>query len=320
MAKYLVFDIGGTFIKYALSDEEGNLTEHGKVPTPHTTAEDFFKVMGEIGDQYKDRIEACAVSMPGKIDTDKGISVSAGALTHLLRGCHVGEILSERFGCPVTVGNDGKCAAAAEAWKGAVKDYANGLVIVMGTATGGGVIIDHRVYLGTTFTAGELSHFIYDQPAITAGYDPHTDLQGMFRGSPYMMSYASANGYIIEYMHRKGLTLDQKVSGEEFFAKVRERDADACGTLQYVSKAIASSILALQAVLDVGVVAIGGGISEAPELIEAIREETHDAFVRHMDSFPLTEPAIVRCCFGADANLIGALKLHMEQTEKKNRG
>ena len=57
----------------------------------------------------------------------------------------------------MTVANDGKCAANAEAWTGALADTADGAVLVLGTGTGGGIVLNHRIWMGHTFAAGELS-------------------------------------------------------------------------------------------------------------------------------------------------------------------
>ena len=51
----------------------------------------------------------------------------------------------------------------AEKWKGSLKDCRNGAVVVLGTGVGGGIIIDHKLYRGGHFTAGEYSYILTDQ-------------------------------------------------------------------------------------------------------------------------------------------------------------
>ena len=48
-------------------------------------------------------------------------------------------------------------------WKGSLKDCRNGAVVVLGTGVGGGIIIDHKLYRGGHFTAGEYSYILTDQ-------------------------------------------------------------------------------------------------------------------------------------------------------------
>ena len=68
MKNYLVFDAGGTFTKYALMNENAEILEKDKVPTPdyHTkTKEDYYAVLDSVVEKYKNRIEGIAISMPG---------------------------------------------------------------------------------------------------------------------------------------------------------------------------------------------------------------------------------------------------------------
>ena len=78
--KYLVLDIGGSAIKYALMTEELEFIEKGKKPTPRDNIENFVEVVGEIYDEYKDDIEGMAISMPGVLDSEKGYTYTGGSL------------------------------------------------------------------------------------------------------------------------------------------------------------------------------------------------------------------------------------------------
>ena len=72
MKNYLVFDAGGTFTKYALMDENAEILEKDKVPTPdyHTkTKEDYYAVLDSVVEKYRNRIEGIAISMPGMLDS-----------------------------------------------------------------------------------------------------------------------------------------------------------------------------------------------------------------------------------------------------------
>ena len=70
--KYLVLDIGGSSIKYALMTECVEFLEKGKVATPQDSIESFVNVIGDLYDKYKDKIEGIAISMPGLIDSKNG--------------------------------------------------------------------------------------------------------------------------------------------------------------------------------------------------------------------------------------------------------
>jgi predicted NBD/HSP70 family sugar kinase len=76
--KYLVLDIGGSAIKYALMTEELEFIEKGKKPTPRDNIEHFIETVGGIYDEYKDDIKGMAISMPGVLDSKKGYAYTGG--------------------------------------------------------------------------------------------------------------------------------------------------------------------------------------------------------------------------------------------------
>ena len=156
MRQYLVLDIGGTFIKYALMGEDGSFLESGKLPSPMDSLDSLLAAVASVGEKFRGRYEKAAVSMPGRIDTRTGMAHTGGAFP-FIRETPAGQLFAGRLGCPVTVANDGKCAANAEAWTGALADTADGAVLVLGTGTGGGIVLNPRIWMGHTFAAGELS-------------------------------------------------------------------------------------------------------------------------------------------------------------------
>ena len=101
-------------------------------------------------------------------------------------------------------------------------------------------------------------------------------------------------------------------TGEEIFAAYAAGEPEACRALKKFARRVALGIIGLQSVLDVERVAIGGGISAADALLPAIQTELDDLFAR-CPVFPMLEPELVRCRYGNDANMIGALKLFFER-------
>lgn len=112
-------DIGGSSIKYALFDENRNKLDSGKIKTPAPTSmdenceytvKDLYDAMDTI---IPSNIDGIALSMPGVIDSENGIALTGGALTYIQEE-PVEKVLSERYGVPVWIGNDAKCAGSAE--------------------------------------------------------------------------------------------------------------------------------------------------------------------------------------------------------------
>lgn len=112
--------------------EELRFIEKGKEQTPLDSIESFVEVIGKLYDKYNEDIEGIAISLPGIIDSEKGYAYTGGQLKYN-DDKFIVKILKERCPTKITIENDAKCAALAEVWKGCLKDYQDGIVIVLGT-------------------------------------------------------------------------------------------------------------------------------------------------------------------------------------------
>lgn len=309
MKNYLAYDLGGTFIKFALMDEDCKTIEQGKEPSPLDTLDHLLEVMKEIADRYAGRFAGAAVSMPGRIDTKHGIAHTGGAYSGFINDTPFAQLLSEKIGCPVVIGNDGKCAAKAEAARGILKDTENGAVIVLGTGTGGGIILNHQVWMGQSGGAGEISSLVCDIHGLVK------DGFSMYNFKSIYAGYGSATGLISMYGAAKGMDLMeafQKVNGVTFFEAYDAGEPEAIEVLKQFGLYTAAGILSIQCVLDLERFAIGGGISARKEITDSIRNGVEQLFNAEF-ALPYSKPEIVTCTYGNDANLVGAVSFLQEQ-------
>lgn len=314
MKTYLAFDVGGTFTKYAFITEAGEVVEKSKYPTAiegeNANKEYFAAGIEKIYRQYKDKVEiiGIAVSMPGQIDVENGIVYGGGALP-FLHEVEVGKLISERCdGIRVALENDGKCAALAEVWKGNAKDAKDACVLIIGTAVGGGVIIDRKVHRGKRMLAGEFSYCLSDMtrdmvddviPIETAG-----GVLGAFEKMPYLSSSsASAAGLCYKAAKLKNVPYSE-MSGELIYKLASEGDEDMINILEDLYFCIAKLCVNLYITIDADVILIGGGISAEPKFVEGIRKYVDK--IRTMGSI-LSEIKIDTCKFRNDSNLLGAV-------------
>lgn len=294
MKKYLVFDWGGTFLKYAYMQEDGTMLEKGKVPSPKKTdtKQHFFDVIDSVINKYPD-IQGIAISSAGVIDAKNGI-IEVVSVFPYLNGCHICEELSDKYGVKVTIENDGKCSALAELWLGNLSDCDDGAVIVIGTNIGGALILDHRLRRGKRFLAGEVCAMCMDESDTENPYS----YMGQ-RGTPYLCKK------IQEAVH-----LDTTLTGEEAFAYLNAGNKDALAVLKQYTDDIAMLLFNIYVVLDLEKILIGGGISEQPVLMSYLKQSIQEIANVHPDiikgtNYPL--PNIDTCKFHNDANLIGSL-------------
>ncbi|MBQ0066505.1 MAG: ROK family protein [Firmicutes bacterium] len=294
--KVCVIDIGGTFIKASLMNEKSEILTKWKVPAPTKSMEEMMESLYTLIDEHKDEIEGIAISMPGKIDAVKGIAHTGGAYK-FIKDMPIKDMLEEHYHLPVAVDNDGKCAANAENWVGALKDVENGLVFVIGTGIGGGVILGNKVYRGVNFSAGELSFAFVD-----------TNVS--YKDSGMICSKCATPGLL--KMYKKHAQSEEDIDGIKFFELANAGDESAMAALHEFGSYFAKYIFNIQGVIDIEAVAVGGGISEQPLLFEVLQEEM-DALFGSLCFLPIHEPKLLKCQYGNDANLIGAMKNFLDQ-------
>ena len=136
--KIMVFDVGGTEIKYSVMDEQMHRTDSGAVPTPQDTQAQFLDAVYRLYAPHKDEVSGIAMALPGFVDNRTGYVSNGGALLYNT-ATPVGQLLAEKCGCPVILENDGKAAAMAELANGALKGCCNAAVFIIGTGVGGGI-------------------------------------------------------------------------------------------------------------------------------------------------------------------------------------
>lgn len=302
MSNILAFDLGGTFIKYGLINEKDVILARGKVPSPLTSLEDLLTALEGVGKEYAGQYTGVAMSMPGRIDTRRGIAHTGGSF-RFISECLFAQLAEERLKTPVTIANDGKCAANAEIYDGALSQVDCGAVIVLGTGIGGGIVLDRKVWMGSTFGAGELSLLPTDFENLHHGFHSMADMKLLWAGT------ASASGLLGSYMVRKGLGPEAGLDGIQFFEAYDAGEPEAREALKDLGRNVAAGIYAIQAVLDLQRYAIGGGISARREVTDIVRESLDQLFA-DIAMTPFSKPEVVTCRYGNDANLLGALYFH----------
>lgn len=296
MDKYLVIDAGGTEIKYAIMSNQSDIIERGKIKTTFDNGvEGFIDKLSSIYSLYENTVKGIALSMPGVIDSNNGIALTGGSF-EFVDHTPIARLLEEKCKVKVTIENDGKCAALAEAWNGSLKDCNDGVVIVLGTGIGGGIIKDKKIYKGKHFAAGEFSFILLGHD-----YESFENLWGFKNGNKRLRDMVACAKKIDK----------EELDGIKIFEMANSKDELVLKALDRFVMDIAKEIFNLQSILDPELFAIGGGISKQDLLINMIQEKLDYIY----DVFPITTPSrakVVRCHYDSDANLIGALKHFLE--------
>lgn len=299
--EFLVFDVGGTAIKYAVMNEKAEIIEKGSTPTPMDSIENFVDVIGEIFDEYKDKIAGIAMSMPGRIDSDRGYLFTGGSLEYNA-GKEIVSILKKRCPVPITVENDGKCAALAEAWLGSLNECDDGIVVILGTGVGGGIIKDKKLHKGKNFIAGEFSFIFTNNAAF------ESNVSHIWAGQ------AGVSGLCIPVAKVKNLPIEE-VDGLKVFEYANNGDEEVLNILDDYCHRLVLQLFNLQYIYDPERIAIGGGISKQELLLKWIKDNIEKHYNNLKPPFMPIKPEVVTCKFYNDSNLIGALYNYLTKYE-----
>lgn len=170
MKKYSIgIDLGGTKILAGIvNTETGEVIAHAKKRTKVQARKGsdilIKRVIKTIESALEeaqiplDEIEKIGIGVPGQVDRENGILISAPNLyTYDL---NFKKVLGDHFGIDVKVSNDVDVATIGEAKFGAGIGYQNAVCIFVGTGVGAGLIVNGQIWTGATGTAGEIGHIV----------------------------------------------------------------------------------------------------------------------------------------------------------------
>ncbi len=296
--KYLVFDIGGSFIKYAIMNEKGEFYKKDKTPTLHRDNKDLFlNLLQKIYEENKGQeLDGIAISVPGAVDVEKGIIYKGGAISCLDKVCITEELSKRCDNIEVSVENDGKSAGLAEVWLGNAKDIQDAIVMVIGSGIGGAIIKDRKIHRGNRLIAGEISNIISNYSR-----------QDLLEGKPLLPSLwvfqSSAVALSLRVSKMKGLDF-KECPGEKIYEWANQGDQQCIDAIEDMYYSIAMQAYNFQYTYDPDVILLGGGISEQPDFLPGVQKYV-DLLSKHEHQF--AKPIINVCKFNNDSNLLGAL-------------
>ena len=194
-------DIGGTNVKIALVDKNGEISHPKTVPTRAEMGYEY--TIGNITQCIKDvlaeanlstgDIEGIGFGFPGQIDCDNGIVRILPNIPGWI-DVPIAKIIQKEFNVPVKVDNDVRCAALGELNYGAGRGCENLICITVGTGIGSGLIVNGKLVRGASNAAGEIGHIklqMNDGPLCGCG---DTGCLEAFASGPSIV--AMANDYI----------------------------------------------------------------------------------------------------------------------------
>ena len=280
-------DLGGHTLGAALVTGT-TLKDRAEVPTPEgRPLEAVLEAMEGLARRLAPRGTPVGVGLPGMIDAPRERFLR-GPNFPGWSGLPFRRLLQERLGAPVRLENDANCYALGEGFAGAARGLRDYVVFTLGTGIGGGVVCAGRLLRGAHGMGGELGHLsIGGKAPCGCG------------GKGHLESVAAADGLESRGKSR-GLPPDARRLWE-----MREKDPVARAVWDESLEALAEGIASAVHTFDPEALILGGGMSAAPGLLDALRPLVEE---RLSDPFrPLLD--LRRSSLGNGAALWGAAAL-----------
>jgi len=268
-------DVGGTKILAVLTDADGALHAEARRATPPAADAPGVVVADTVAEVLDDLAVAAGrdlsdlplgVGVPGMLSLD-GVLVAAPNLPSA-SGADLGAVLSARLpGRPTVLANDADAAAVAEHRLGAGRGIDDFVLVALGTGIGGGVVANGRLVRGRGGFAGEIGHVVVNPagPRCPCGRRGCWERYASGAGVARLSREAAIAGRLTALVARLGDP--EAVRGEDVTHAAAAGDREALAVLEEVGWWLALGLANLAAVLDPARFVLGGGLSEASELL-----------------------------------------------------
>jgi len=318
---FIGVDLGGTNIRTARFARQSHIPEaKAKHPTqgaggPEVVYQRLEAAIREVAPNDLADVAGVGIAIPGPTDPYQGIVMKAPNLPGWIN-LPLKQIMEQRLGRPVFLGNDANLAALGE-WKfGAGRGHDDVLYLTISTGIGGGVISGGRMLLGARGLAAEVGHTLLDPNGPLCGCGQYGHFEALASGTAITRTARSrlkagqgAGSKVIDLVAGD---LDKVTSavvgqaaqaGDEFARKLIAEAGE------YIGQALASLLHSYNP----SIVIFGGGVSMLGDLLlEPARAKLRQYAMSdaYWENCPLVVAAL-----GDDSGLVGAGTLVMEETD-----
>lgn len=284
--KIIAFDIGGTFIKYGIINENFEITESHTVPTDaQKGGQALIERVINIVESY-DGIDRVAISTAGQVDSDNGIVVHSTNNIPYYTGMMVKSLIENKTGITTFVENDVNAAALGEAYFGAAKGEDNFICLTYGTGIGGAIYLDGKLLKGSRSSAGEVGHMITH----AGGKQCTCGGEGCYE------CYASAKALIMSIKRITG----EDLNGFQIFEKENFEKPEIRSEVDKWIDEIIAGLINIIYTFNPPLIVLGGGILNEDYIIDLIDRKIYNKLME-----PFKNVNIVRSRLGNQAALLG---------------
>jgi len=294
-------DFGHSHVAVAIAEMSGEVLAEDRQPLPpgHTHTEGLGRacemldhLLAGIG---AERAELRNIGMGLPAPLSDNVVMSSAILPGWV-GVNARDEAAKAFGADVLIENDANLGALAEHRHGHGRGHANVVFVKVSSGVGSGLILDHKLFRGTSGISGEIGHLTLD------------DQGPLCRcGSRGCLEAYAATGTALTMMHEQ--MPDAGI--DEIIEAARHGNVSALRVFEDAGLHLGWGLATVTNLLNPGVILVGGDMSHAGELL---LESARLGLRRHVLAGTSTTPVLV-AELGDRASMIGALVLAIEATD-----
>ncbi|WP_455223578.1 ROK family protein [Kaarinaea lacus] len=256
---HIGIDLGGSKTEVIALTANGDTLLRDRVPTISNDYEatlNTIKDLVEYVEQTLGTTGTVGIGTPGAISPQTGLLKNSNSTW--LNGKPLQKDIEHYLQRAVRLANDANCFALSEAIDGAASDAKVVFGVIVGTGTGGGIVVDKKILTGPNAIAGEWGH----NPVPWPGADE----------LPGPLCYCGKRGCIETFLSGPGLSKEFfNVTGTQYSAEVIAQqaeagDVNANAALKRYEIRMAKCLASIINVLDPDVIVLGGGMSNVERL------------------------------------------------------
>lgn len=313
-------DIGGTNIKIGIiKEEDGSIIDKREIPFTHHGYENVFtEIQKEIREMLKvggfstGQVGSIGLAVPGSIEESNGTIAHAYNLDfHDVPA--ISEMEKTFPETPIFLANDANAAALGELYCGVFQGYRTAVLLTIGTGVGGGVICEGKMFNGGQNHGVELGHMMLKYGGIRCSCGNYGCVE-----SYCTATWIAAEGKKLIVEKKESLVCTrsdwntENVDAKLVIDAARDGDPHALVIFETFVDNLSAAITSINALLDPEIIAIGGGVSGAGEILfDPLREKVEEK------SFFDVDYKIVPAYLGNDAGIVGAAMLYRNRVAPK---
>lgn len=253
-------DLGGTKIEGILLGDNGGVIEKIREPTPATSYSDTVSTLCNIVRKLQNSAGkrlTVGIGTPGALSQPSGLMKNSNSVR--LNGKPLQMDIEEALGYAVRLENDANCFALSEAILGVAKNASTVFGVILGTGTGGGIVINKQLLVGPNSIAGEWGHNSL----------PSSCRELILADRK---CYCGRTNCIETVLSGRGLsaTFEERYHASRTAADIatlsRQGDADAQACIALYAMQLARCLATVVNIIDPDVIVLGGGLSNIPQL------------------------------------------------------